>query len=40
MWPAVKAMLHPVDDQPDADAVHAQFDRMLDYVTYDGRLDG
>lgn len=32
MWPAVKAMLHSVDDQPDADAVHARFDRLLDYV--------
>jgi transposase-like protein len=33
MWPAVKAMLHSVYDQPDAAAVHAQFDRTLDYVT-------
>ena len=32
MWPAVKAMLHSVYDQPDADAVHAQFDTLLDYV--------
>jgi putative transposase len=32
MWPAVKAMLHSVYDQPDAEAVHAQFDRLLDYV--------
>lgn len=32
MWPTVKAMLHSVSDQPDADAVHAQFDRLLDYV--------
>jgi putative transposase len=32
MWPAVKAMLHSVYDQPDATAVHAQFDRLLDYV--------
>ncbi len=32
MWPAVKAMLHSVYDQPDADSVHAQFDRLLDYV--------
>jgi len=32
LWPAVKAMLHSVYDQPDADAVHAQFDRLLDYV--------
>ncbi len=33
MWPAVKAMLHSVYDQPDAAAVTAQFDRTLDYVT-------
>lgn len=32
MWPAVKAMLYSVYDQPDAPAVHAQFDRLLDYV--------
>jgi len=32
IWPAVKAMLHSVYDQPDAPAVHAQFDRLLDYV--------
>ncbi len=32
MWPAVKAMLHSVYDQPDAPAVHAQFDRLLDYA--------
>ena len=36
MWPAVKAMLHSVYDQPDAAAVHAQFDRLLDYV--EGKL--
>jgi len=36
MWPAVKAMLHSVYDQPDAPAVQAQFDRLLDYV--DGKL--
>jgi len=35
MWPAVKAMLHSVYDQPDRPAVHAQF-RLLDYV--DGKL--
>ena len=29
----VKAMLHSVYDQPDAPAVHAQFDRLMDYVT-------
>ena len=33
MWPAVKAMLHSVYDQPDTPAVHAQFDRLIDYVT-------
>jgi putative transposase len=33
MWPAVKAMLHSVYDQPTADDVNAQFDRTLDYVT-------
>jgi putative transposase len=32
-WPAVKAMLHSVYDQPDAEAVHAQFDKLLDSVT-------
>lgn len=31
-WPAVKAMLHSVYDQPDDASVHAQFDRLLDYV--------
>jgi transposase-like protein len=36
MWPAVQAMLHSVYDQPDRPAVHAQFDRLLDYV--DGKL--
>jgi putative transposase len=29
-WGWVKALLHSVYDQPDADAVHAQFDRVLD----------
>ena len=33
MWPAVKAMLHSVYDQPDAGSVNAQFDRLIDYVT-------
>ena len=28
-WPWVKALLHSVFDQPDADSVHAQFDRVL-----------
>ena len=32
-WPWVKALLHSVYDQPDADAVHAQFDRILDALT-------
>jgi len=36
-WGAVKAMLHSVYDQPDADAVHAQYDKLLDHVT--GKLD-
>ena len=29
-WGWVKAMLHSVYDQPDAEAVHAQYDRVLD----------
>jgi putative transposase len=32
-WGWVKAMLHSVYDQPDAAAVHAQFDRLLDAIT-------
>jgi transposase-like protein len=32
-WGWVKAMLHSVYDQPDAKAVHAQFDKMLDALT-------
>jgi transposase-like protein len=32
-WGWVKAMLHSVYDQPDADAVHAQFDRLLDAIS-------
>jgi transposase-like protein len=32
VWPAVKAMLHSVYDQPDGKAVHAQFERLIDYV--------
>jgi len=35
-WPAVKALLHSVYDQPDSKAVHAQYDKMLD--TLDGKL--
>ena len=31
-WPGVKAMLHSVYDQPDADAVDAQYDKLLDTV--------
>jgi putative transposase len=29
-WPGVKAILHSVYDQPDAESVHAQFDKLLD----------
>jgi putative transposase len=32
-WPAVRAMLHSVYDQPDPAAVHAQFDKLLDQVS-------
>jgi transposase-like protein len=32
-WPWVKALLHSVYDQPDATAVHAQFDRIVDALT-------
>ncbi len=32
MWPAVKAMLHSVYDQPDAKSVAAQFDRLIEYT--------
>ena len=32
-WPAVKAMLHSVYDQPTAKDVDAQFDKLLDAVT-------
>ena len=31
-WPALKTMLHSLYDQPDAAAVEAQFDRLLDYT--------
>jgi len=31
-WPWVKTMLHSVYDQVDVEAVHAQFDRLLDAV--------
>ena len=29
-WPWVKTLLHSVYDQPDAESVHAQYDRILD----------
>ena len=29
-WPWVKALLHSIYDQPDAEAVHAQYDRVID----------
>jgi len=32
-WGWVKALLHSIYDQPDAPAVHAQFDRVLDALT-------
>jgi putative transposase len=32
-WGWVKALLHSVYDQPDAEAVHAQFNRVLDALT-------
>jgi transposase-like protein len=32
-WTWVKGGLHSVYDQPDADAVHAQFDRLLDAIS-------
>jgi putative transposase len=32
-WPAVKTMLHSVYDQPDAEAVHAQYDKLLDTMS-------
>ena len=35
-WGAVKALLYSVYDQPDATAVHAQYDKMLD--TLAGKL--
>nr|EJI94354.1 transposase, mutator type [Rhodococcus sp. JVH1] len=28
-WPWVKTLLHSVFDQPDADSVHAQYDRII-----------
>jgi putative transposase len=32
-WPWVKALLHSIYDQADAEAVHAQFDRVVDALT-------
>ncbi len=32
-WPWVKTLLHSVYDQPDADSVHAQYDRIIDALT-------
>ena len=32
-WPWVKALLHSVYDQPDAPAVHAQFDRVVEALS-------
>ena len=32
-WPWVKTMLHSVYDQPDAESVHAQYDRLVGAVT-------
>jgi putative transposase len=32
-WGWVKALLHSVYDQPDAESVHAQFDRVVDALT-------
>jgi putative transposase len=31
-WGWVKALLHSVNDQPDAASVHAQFDRIVDAI--------
>ena len=32
-WPWVRSLLHSVYDRPDAAAVHAHFDRVLDTLT-------
>jgi transposase-like protein len=32
-WGWVKALLHSIYDQPDAESVHAQFDRVIDALT-------
>jgi putative transposase len=31
-WPWVKTLLHSVYDQPDADSVHAQYDRLIEAI--------
>ena len=33
-WPWVKTLLHSVYDQPDAESVHSQFDRVLDALEH------
>ncbi|GAA3698463.1 IS256-like element IS1081 family transposase [Microlunatus aurantiacus] len=33
-WGWVKALLHSIYDQPDTDAVHAQFDRVIDALVH------
>ncbi len=33
-WPWVKTLLSTVFDQPDAESVHAQFDRVLDALEH------
>lgn len=32
-WPWVRTLLHSVYDQPDAESVHAQYDRIIDALT-------
>ena len=32
-WGWAKALLHSIYDQPDAEAVHAQFDRVIEALT-------
>jgi transposase-like protein len=32
-WPWVKTLLHSVYDQPDADSVHAQYDRLIEAIS-------
>ena len=38
-WPWVRTMLHSIYDQPDAESVHAQYDRVLDAMKANGRQD-